>query len=83
MPGVAYRAGAFDLGSGVRGLPALAFCFPIGLDSILYTSRPNDTMDFSLNDHQKLIRDTVRQFMENEVCPSVRQRHRDRRLTTA
>src|SRR5947209_6919960 len=26
-------------------------------------------MDFSLNDHQKLIRDTVRQFMEAEVRP--------------
>jgi hypothetical protein len=30
-----------------------------------------DTMDFSLNDHQKLIRATVRQFMKNEVRPSV------------
>jgi hypothetical protein len=27
-------------------------------------------MDFSLSDHQKLIRDTVRQFMETEVHPS-------------
>jgi butyryl-CoA dehydrogenase len=36
-------------------------------------------MDFSLNDHQKLIRDTVRQFMENEVRPSVRQRDREGR----
>jgi alkylation response protein AidB-like acyl-CoA dehydrogenase len=35
-----------------------------------------DTMDFSLSDHQKLIRDTVRQFMENEVRPGVRQRDR-------
>ncbi len=26
-------------------------------------------MDFSLNDHLKLIRDTVRQFMEAEVRP--------------
>ena len=34
----------------------------------------DDTMDFSLSDHQKLIRDTVRQFMENEVRPGVRQR---------
>jgi butyryl-CoA dehydrogenase len=40
---------------------------------------PN-TMDLSLNDHQKLIRDTVRQFMENEVRPSVRQRDRDGRF---
>jgi butyryl-CoA dehydrogenase len=40
---------------------------------------PN-TMDLSLNDHQKLIRDTVRQFMENEVRPSVRQRDREGRF---
>jgi butyryl-CoA dehydrogenase len=37
-------------------------------------------MDFSLSDHQKLIRDTVRQFMENEVRPSVRQRDREGRF---
>jgi len=30
-------------------------------------------MDFSLNDHQKLIRDTVRQFMETEVRSSVKE----------
>jgi butyryl-CoA dehydrogenase len=30
-------------------------------------------MDFSLKDHQKLIRDTVRQFMEAEVRPFVRE----------
>src|SRR5437879_641332 len=30
-------------------------------------------MDFSLNDHQKLIRDTVRQFMESEVRPFVKE----------
>src|SRR5207244_10916186 len=29
-------------------------------------------MDFSLNDHQRLIRDTVRQFMETEVRPFVK-----------
>jgi butyryl-CoA dehydrogenase len=39
-----------------------------------------DTMDFSLSDHQKLIRDTVRQFMENEVRPGVRQRDREGRF---
>jgi butyryl-CoA dehydrogenase len=39
-----------------------------------------DTMDFSLNDHQKLIRDTVRQFMEKEVRPAVRQRDREGRF---
>src|SRR5256884_2793582 len=30
-------------------------------------------MDFSLNDHQKLIRDTVRQFMDAEVRPFVKE----------
>ncbi len=30
-------------------------------------------MDFSLSDHQKLIRDTVRQFMETEVRPLVKE----------
>jgi alkylation response protein AidB-like acyl-CoA dehydrogenase len=30
-------------------------------------------MDFALNDHQKLIRDTVRQFMEAEVRPIVKE----------
>jgi butyryl-CoA dehydrogenase len=40
-------------------------------------------MDFSFNDHQKLIRDTVRQFMENEVRPSVRQRDREGRFPSA
>ena len=38
------------------------------------------TMDFSLNDQQKLTRDTVRQFMENEVRPSVRERDREGRF---
>jgi len=32
-----------------------------------------NTMDFSLKDHQKLIRDTVRQFMEAEVRPFVKE----------
>jgi butyryl-CoA dehydrogenase len=49
---------------------ALAWCTP-------------GTMDFSLSDHQKLIRDTVRQFMENEVRPSVRQRDREGRFPSA
>ena len=39
-----------------------------------------DPMDFSLSDQQKLIRDTVRQFMENEVRPGVRQRDREARF---
>jgi butyryl-CoA dehydrogenase len=37
-------------------------------------------MDFSLSDHQKLIRDTVRQFMEGEVRPSVTQRDRQEKF---
>jgi butyryl-CoA dehydrogenase len=36
-----------------------------------------------LSDHQKLIRDTVRQFMENEVRPSVKQRDREGRYPAA
>ena len=39
-----------------------------------------DTMDFSLKDHQKLIRDTVRQFMETEVRPLVRDLEREERF---
>ncbi|HXM96585.1 MAG TPA: acyl-CoA dehydrogenase family protein [Candidatus Dormibacteraeota bacterium] len=37
-------------------------------------------MDFSLSDQQKLIRDTVRQFVESEVRPGVRQRDREERF---
>ena len=37
-------------------------------------------MDFSLSDHQLLIRNTVRQFMEAEVRPSVKQRDREERF---
>jgi butyryl-CoA dehydrogenase len=37
-------------------------------------------MDFSLSDHQKLIRDTVHQFMEAEVRPSVTQRDRQEKF---
>ena len=40
-------------------------------------------MDFSLSDHQRLIRETVRQFMENEVRQGVRQRDREGRFPTA
>jgi alkylation response protein AidB-like acyl-CoA dehydrogenase len=40
-------------------------------------------MDFSLNDHQKLTRDTVRQFMDAEVRPSVKQRDRDEQFPLA
>ncbi|MGB2642921.1 MAG: acyl-CoA dehydrogenase family protein [Candidatus Acidiferrum sp.] len=44
------------------------------------TARTTLTMDFSLNDHQKLIRDTVRQFMDAEVRPTVKQRDREERF---
>ena len=37
-------------------------------------------MDFSLTDHQKLIRDTVRQFMEAEVRPLVKELERDEKF---
>jgi butyryl-CoA dehydrogenase len=37
-------------------------------------------MDFSLTDHQKLIRDTVRQFMEAEVRPLVKELEREERF---
>ncbi len=40
-------------------------------------------MDFSLSDHQKLIRDTVRQFMDAEVRPTVKQRDREERFPAA
>ena len=40
-------------------------------------------MDFSLSDHQNLIRDTVRQFMEAEVRPSAKQRDRDEQFPAA
>src|SRR5437867_13344352 len=37
-------------------------------------------MDFSLTDHQKLIRDTVRQFMDTEVRPLVKELEREERF---
>jgi butyryl-CoA dehydrogenase len=37
-------------------------------------------MDFSLTDDQRLIRDTIRQFMEAEVRPSIRARDRDEKF---
>src|SRR5437867_2302040 len=37
-------------------------------------------MDFSLNDHQRLIRDTVRQFMETEVRPFVKDWEKQEKL---
>src|SRR2546427_11823053 len=49
----------------------LACCLKCGHEAA------NDTMDFSLNDHQKLIRDTVRQFMEAEVRPIVKEMEKE------
>jgi alkylation response protein AidB-like acyl-CoA dehydrogenase len=37
-------------------------------------------MDFSLTDHQKLIRDTVRQFMQAEVRPLVKELEREEKF---
>jgi len=38
-------------------------------------------MDFSLTDDQRLIRDTVRHFMDAEVRPSIRARDREENLS--
>jgi len=37
-------------------------------------------MDFSLNDDQRLIRETIRQFMEAEVRPSIRARDKEEKF---
>ena len=39
-------------------------------------------MDFSFSDDQRLIRDTVREFMEAEVRPTIRERDRDGKFAT-
>ncbi len=40
-------------------------------------------MDFSLTDDQRLIRDTVRQFMDAEVRPTIRTRDREEKFAAA
>jgi butyryl-CoA dehydrogenase len=40
-------------------------------------------MDFSLTDDQRLIRDTVRQFMDAEVRPTIRDRDREEKFASA
>jgi alkylation response protein AidB-like acyl-CoA dehydrogenase len=40
-------------------------------------------MDFSLTDDQRLIRETVRQFMDAEVRPSIRERDREEKFASA
>src|SRR6267154_6391984 len=39
-------------------------------------------MDFSLNDDQRLIRDTVRRFMDGEVRPPIRARDREEKFAS-
>src|SRR5258707_4554386 len=39
-------------------------------------------MDFSVPDDQRLIRDTIRQFMEAEVRPSIRARDREEKFAS-
>ncbi len=39
-------------------------------------------MDFSLTDDQRLIRDTVRRFMDAEVRPTIRERDREEKFAT-
>jgi butyryl-CoA dehydrogenase len=43
----------------------------------LTSRRQRKQVDFSLNDQQKLVRDTARQFMETELRPRLRQYERD------
>ena len=40
-------------------------------------------MDFSLTDDQRLIRDAVRQFMDAEVRPTIRDRDREEKFASA
>jgi alkylation response protein AidB-like acyl-CoA dehydrogenase len=42
-----------------------------------------DTMDFSLTDDQRMIQDTVRQFMDAEVRPTIRARDREEKFASA
>src|SRR5579862_9434265 len=43
-------------------------------------TRTRHAMDFSLTDDQRLIRDTIRQFMEAEVRPTIRARDREEKF---
>src|SRR6266436_1434492 len=43
-------------------------------------TRTRYAMDFSLTDDQRLIRDTIRQFMEAEVRPTIRARDREEKF---
>jgi butyryl-CoA dehydrogenase len=55
----------------------VSYSLPIQCASI---ASAHDTMDFSLNDDQRLIRDTIRQFMEAEVRPKIRERDREEKF---
>src|SRR5260370_12370489 len=46
-------------------------------------TRTRHAMDFSLTDDQRLIRDTVRQFMDAEVRPTIRTRDREEKVASA
>jgi alkylation response protein AidB-like acyl-CoA dehydrogenase len=59
---------------------AFASAFTESCASIIST---RDTMDFSLTDDQRLIRDTVRQFMDAEVRPTIRARDREENFASA
>jgi alkylation response protein AidB-like acyl-CoA dehydrogenase len=59
---------------------AFASVFAESCASIIST---RDTMDFSLIDDQRLIRDTVRQFMDAEVRPTIRARDREEKFASA
>ena len=48
--------------------------------TLLHVLASASAMDFSLTDHQKLIRDTVRQFMETEVGPLVKELEREEKF---
>lgn len=50
---------------------------------LCYTAALREAMDFSLTDDQRLIRDTVRNFMETELRPLVRENDREARFPAA
>ncbi len=54
-----------------------------GLHSVVLHCRITRAMDFSLTDDQRLIRDTVRNFMETELRPLVRENDREARFPAA
>src|SRR5260370_40585607 len=61
-------------------LKRFASAFPGSCASITRTRYP---MDFSLTDDQHLIQNTVRQFMDAEVRPTIRSRDREEKFAAA